>query len=205
MLSMKDLTYLKRCSGQSSGYESSWLEHEVTARLWVSHCEPVHKLRATWWTPSQATCQSETCQSQVPFVSSCYCCRKSNHTPSTCQLKESLCHYCGKKGHMRSVCWSKKQGLPPQNSSQSVSQRTHYLDTEATSGSPPEEELYLFCPWNPFNEVQPNQVLSGRWWCIMEVDTGVEVSVISEYRYKLHFPHFALSKSRLCWRPIQIR
>ena len=90
----------------------------------------------------------------------CYRCGKTNHTPSTCRFLDSHYHHCGKKGHIRSVCRSKKQGLPPQNQSRSVSQKTHYVDTEAAS-TPPDEELHLFAIEAPTTKSSPIKLTRG--------------------------------------------
>ena len=95
-----------------------------------------------------------------PSSQPCYRYGKINHTPSTCRFLDSHCHHCGKKGHIRSVCRSKKQGLPPHNQSRSVSQKTHYLDTEASSTPPPEEELHLFAIGAPTTRSSP---IKCRW------------------------------------------
>ena len=134
-----------------------------------------------------------------PSSQPCYRCGKTNHTPSTCRFLDSHCHHCGKKGHIRSVCRSKKQDLPPHNQSRSVSQKTHYLDTEASSTPPPEEELHLFAIGAPTTKSSPIKcsVVAEGITLDMEVDTGAEVSVISEQTCKRFFPQLSLCKSRV--------
>ena len=79
-----------------------------------------------------------------------------------------------------------------------MSQSTHYLDTEAAS-TPPEEELHFFAiqaPTTKSSSIKCSVVAEGIT-LDMEVDTKAEISVISEQRCKLPFPHLSLCKIRV--------
>ena len=66
---------------------------------------------------------------------------------------------------------------------------------EVTSGSPPKEELHLFAIGAPSTKSSPIRcsVVAEGVPLDMKVDTGVEVSVILKYMYKLLFPHLVLA------------
>lgn len=79
-----------------------------------------------------------------------------------------------------------------------MSQRTHYLDTEAAS-TRPEEKLHLLTIGTPTTKSSPIKysVVTEGVTLGMEVDTEAEVPVISEQICKLCFPYLSLCKTRV--------
>ena len=133
---------------------------------------------------------------------SCYRCGKSNHDSSSCRFIDATCRNCGKKGHisLRPVCKSTRllqHRRKPQRTA------TNYLETEPTTerASSPPEELHMFAFGANSSKLRPIycDVLVEGTPLTMEVDTGAEVSVISETTCtrKSLFPESKLAKTNV--------
>ena len=146
----------------------------------------------TWSNPVKKHSTEQKQSTAMP----CYRCGKSNHASSNCRFIDATCHHCQKKGHIASVCRSKKCGLPPRKQAAAGAKTTNYLYKEDTKSS---EELHLFSIGLTSSKATPItcEVLIDKKPVTMEVDTGAEVSLISDQICKLHFPNAKLSKTNI--------
>ena len=121
----------------------------------------------------------------------CHRCGKTGHKAPQCTVKHLKCFQCGKVGHLRSVCRRKKKNegrVRPEHPVRVV-----------------QEEEDLICPLYVLqarNRVPPLQVVMeiDSHQLLMEVDTGVAYSLISDTTFKEFWPDRRLEKSdvRLC-------
>ena len=133
----------------------------------------------------------------------CYRCGKANHHPSKCRFIGATCRTCGKTGHIAAVCntgkGNKANPTKPPNqttpSQRSKSTRAHYMETEEVSNS---DELHLFAIGTS-SKPKPLtcEVTVEGSPLVMEIDTGAEVSVISEGTRQAIFPELQPTKSNV--------
>ena len=121
----------------------------------------------------------------------CHRCGRNNHDQKDCKFREATCHNCGKTGHIAPVCRSAKK---PQNSKKPTrpnKPRTKFVEVEHETADEANlsasEDLALFtvgtCSSTPIEvKVQINNQL-----LVMELDTGADVSIISEKTYESMF------------------
>ena len=113
----------------------------------------------------------------------CYHCGRKGHQPQSCRFREAQCHNCGKTGHIAAVC---RKRIKPQHKPQAGMQKHVQLDSEGDE----EEEL------SQENRIEERdiQLLNSKSLikaCIngqpvlMEIDTWVAVSVISQKYLKI--------------------
>ena len=133
----------------------------------------------------------------------CYRCGKNNHHPSKCRFIGVTCRTCGKIGHIAAVCNSGKgtkatsTRSPNHNTSsqKSRSTRANYMEAEEVSNS---DELHLFAIGTS-SKPKPltcEVIVEGNP-LVMEIDTGAEVSVISEGTRQAIFPGLQPTKSSI--------
>ena len=122
----------------------------------------------------------------------CHRCGKSNHEASQYRFIDAVCRKCNKMGHIAPVCYSKKksQSAQPGHNSQprpTGSSRTYYLETDQVSNSV--DDLHLFAiEASPKSKPIRCEVTVEGVPLTMEVDTGAEVSIISEATKTSLFP-----------------
>ena len=116
----------------------------------------------------------------------CYHCGKTGHFPNQCHFKDAYCHACSKKGHIAPVCKSAHTGKssPTQVRKKPGRQKSqmeyHVHDIGRYSSDP----------------VYVHMLINGKK-LRMELDTGAEVSIISEKTREETFPEEKLRPSDL--------
>ena len=127
---------------------------------------------------------------------SCYRCGQSDHYHSKCPHKELTCHYCHKKGHLSRVCLSRAKQKSSQ--SYSVKPKTYRSQTHAIVAGEKEpdveDDLHVSC-WTTTHGIQAPHTCSlqvEQETLEMEIDTGADVSIISETTYQQQFTHIEL-------------
>ena len=119
---------------------------------------------------------------------------------------EFTCRTCKKTGHIAAVCNSGKgyksppnrsptQSRPPQRG-KSTSTRAHYIETEEVSNALDELHLFAVGATSKSKPLTCEVVIEGSP-IIMEVDTGAEVSIISEDTCKTVFPELQPAQSNV--------
>ena len=130
----------------------------------------------------------------------CYRCNRAGHSASTCKFKEASCHACGKKGHIAPACRSKsKNSSKPPQQGHGKQHRAHQLSATET---PTEEdssgdEYYLHKLGEKSSHPIKVSLLANGQSLEMEVDTGADISIISEDTRKTLFPAQKVYKSDL--------
>ena len=130
----------------------------------------------------------------------CYWCNRAGHSASTCKFKEASCHACGKKGHNAPACQSKsKNSLKPPQQGHGKQHCAHQLSatetpTEKDSSG---DEYYLHKLGEKFSHPIKVSLLANGQSLEMEVDTGADISIISEDTWKTLFPAQKVYKSDL--------
>ena len=189
LLSMKDLTF-QEALDTAQAMETA---DKSTKALQGSEPASVNQFTKsrTWSNPVKKHSTEQKQSTAMP----CYRCGKSNHASSNCRFIDATCHHC-QKGLIASVCRSKKCGLPPRKQAAAGAKTTNYLYKEDTKSS---EELHLFSIGLTSSKATPItcEVLIDKKPVTMEVDTGAEVSLISDQICKLHFPNAKLSKTNI--------
>ena len=135
----------------------------------------------------------------------CYRCGKANHHSSKCRFIGATCRTCGKTGHIATVCNSGKSNkatptrsppqITPSQQSKLTSTRAHYMEKEEVSKS---DELHLFAIGTS-SKPKPLtcEVIIEGSPLVMEIDTGAEVSIISEGTRQAIFPELQPVKSNV--------
>ena len=133
----------------------------------------------------------------------CYGFGKANHHFSKCRFIGATCRTCGKTGHIATVCSSGKSNkatptrsppqIMPSQRSKLTSTRPHYIEMEEVSNS---DELHLFAI-STSSKPKPLtcEVIIEESSLVMEIDTGAEVSIISEGTRQVIFPKLQPVKS----------
>ena len=201
LLSTKDLTF-KAAMEKALSMEAA--DHN-TKELHAKGPLPVNKVAKSLPTPrvSASSTTTQPSQSRTPHQrphqrahqssrshsQSCYRCGKNNHQAHQCRYLESICHSCGKKGHIASVCRSRRRSAA----------RTHAVNISPEEELPPVEELHLFRLG--FDSKSTSQIVVeltiNALPISMEVDTGAEVSVMSEAKFRQFFPEAKLHPSHI--------
>jgi hypothetical protein len=189
LLAVKDLTF-KEALDMAQGMEAAdrntkdlQITDAVSSvhQLAKSRPRPQHQLRST---PATKGGNNQPC----------YRCGKMNHQPHRCRFIDAICRACGKKGHIAVVCRSKK-GSKTQN----VQAKAHTIRLDSNNSEDDDSELHLFTLKSGRKKAAPITVdvqIEGAW-VEMEVDTGAEVSVISEKTWQKHFPEQKLKPSQV--------
>ena len=136
----------------------------------------------------------------------CYRCGKANHHPSQCRFIGASCRACGKIGHIAAVCNSGKDKkvpltkhqsqITPLPRSKSTSTRTHFVETEQVRDASDELHLFAIGTSSKPKPMTCEVIIEGSP-LVMEVDTGAEVSIISEETRQAIFPALQPVKSSL--------
>ena len=126
-----------------------------------------------------------------------YRCGRNNHAANECKFREATCHNYGRVGHIAPACKSPKKvsrrtpqrptSAHPQRST-SAQPQTKWVQVELEATNPaPEEEFALF---NMGASVSPpieiNVQINDKP-IVMELDTGADISIISESTYQSMF------------------
>ena len=175
LLAVKDLTF-KDALDMAQGMEAADCN---TKDLQVAEASAVNQLKSR---PRPQTHPRSTPATKGKNSQPCYRCGKTNHQPHRCRFIEANCRACGKKGHIAAVCRSKK-GAGSQN----------------VQAKDDDSELYLFTLKSGGKKAAPITVevhIDGVL-VEMEVDTGAEVSVVSEKTWQKYFPEQKLRPSRV--------
>ena len=127
---------------------------------------------------------------QVSGSQPCYWCGRSGHSASACKFKEATCHACGKIGHIAPACRSRLSKPAKQGRSVRKPHRAHQI---CARESPPEEdssgEEYFFHKLGEKSSCPIEiSLLANGTPLEMEVDTGADISIISEKTRKTLFP-----------------
>ena len=121
-------------------------------------------------------------KSPQPRFPPCSRCSRSGHPPPQCRFRQATCHKCGKSGHIAPACRSKTSSSPDKglNHFQKGSRSAHTVTVDSNDGS--QDEKHLFRVWRRSSRVAPIKcsVLVEGHSLIMEVDTGADVSLISD-------------------------
>ena len=207
LLSVKDLTFQAALDKALSMEAAEHNTQELHAKNPSTQSVPVHKVdKQLKRTPPQPRSsapavvhfslpQSSFQKGQQPPSShkglntkGCYRCGKTGHLAHQCCFLESTCHSCGKKGHIAPVCRSKPRPTA----------RAHVISSVLKNHLPPDQELHLFHVGSAPKSAPPITVQLGinSVPVSMEVDTGAEVSVMSEEVFSKLFPKQELNSSR---------
>ena len=127
----------------------------------------------------------------------CYRCGKGDHHHTKCPHKESVCHSCRKKGHLSRVCRSKSQ--PQASKPNPRAKQTHAVVASREDGGDEDLHLYRMGQNGDASKVLTCTLQIENKAVDMEVDTGADVSIISEKTHQQLFPHISLKPS-----PIQL-
>ena len=190
LLAIKDLTF-KDAQDKALGMEAA--DRNTKTLHAGTDLATVHKL-------SKQRTRNPTSVPKQSARQPCYRCGKSNHDSSNCRFIDATCRNCRKKGHIRPVCKSSRLSQHRRKPQRTA---TNYLETEPTieRASSPPEELHMFAFWANSSKSRPIycDVLVEGTPLTMEVDTGAEVSVISETTCtrKPLFPESKLAKTNV--------
>lgn len=118
-------------------------------------------------------------------------------TKKDCKFREATCHNCGKPGHIAPVCRSAKKPQNPKRPIRPRRPQTKFVEVEQQdsaeetelSGS---EDLALFTVGANSSTPIELEVQINNQPLIMELDTGADVSIISEKTYKSTLAHMKL-------------
>ena len=130
----------------------------------------------------------------------CYQCGHNNHTVSECKFCEATYHNCGKVGHIAPACRSPKKTTNsttpqrPASNSRTMPQcatsrpQTKWVEVESEpTDQASEEELVLFTVGAGASPLIEVKVQTNDKPLIMELDTGADISIISESTYQSMF------------------
>ena len=131
----------------------------------------------------------------------CYRCGRTNHLPTQCKFLDATCRSCGKKGHISPVCRSKQPMKKPKFPAKKTT-KANYVEQDLTNdNSTTQEELHLFAigeqsKYNPIKcEVKVNGIPLE-----MVIDTGSEISLMSEKTRRSLLPQVQLNKTNVILR-----
>ena len=132
----------------------------------------------------------------------CYHCGKANHHPSKCcfigELAKRLATLllCVTLGRVTNCLQTGLQLVADLYGKKSTSTKAHYVETEEVSNAL--DELHLFAIGTTYkSKPLTSEVVIEGSPIVMEVDTGAEVSIISEDTYKAVFPELQPAKSNV--------
>ena len=116
----------------------------------------------------------------------CTCCGKELHSRDKCPARDVTCHRCQKKGHYSTQCYSKRTSTAPISEVTSESHLdTAFLDTLTTG---------LETSWTIKLQLQ-------RQMLTFKMDTGAEVTAISEESYKNLGKHQLTPPEKILYGP----
>ena len=139
----------------------------------------VQKVREVSDAPSVNRVEGQKSKSARPGGSSargCYRCGAKHH-PARCPFREYECHHCKKKGHLAKVC-RKKQAASMRTQNQ-PEQANVVNNVRAES----KEEYQMYHVRSPSSRPLQVTITANGKPLLMEVDTGVSVSIVSEETY----------------------
>jgi len=116
----------------------------------------------------------------------CFRCGRTNHTAPNCRFLQATCNKCGKRGHIAPVCRSAVKGKRQR--------QTYTVSAEELSAQslPEEEQYHVHILGPPRNRksapLQCKVVIEGKP-VSMEIDTGAEISIMSEAVAKKTLTH----------------
>ena len=121
---------------------------------------------------------------------SCYRCGRNNHDAKDCKFREATCHNCGKVGHIAPACRSpKKAQQKNQISPGQHKPRAKFVEVEQEpSSDSPIEDLALFTIGAHSSKLIEVAVRINDKPLTMELDTGADVSIVSEKTYRALLP-----------------
>ena len=153
------------------------------------------------------TSECSTCINKVSKVppsskenQTCYRCNRSGHSSNSCRFKEVTCHACKKKGHIAAACRSKRSSPAPTRSRESTpvhSHKTHQMKSElcveeaVSSG----DEYFLHNVIGSSSKPLRVVLTVNGKLLEMELDTGADLSIISEETRKTLLPNLKIHKS----------
>ena len=184
LLSEVDLTYAKAME-LALGMEAA--DRDTKAFKALGSDPTVKKLQRT---PTAAKSRGSPCPR----------CNQTGHQASMCKFREAECHACGKKGHIAPACRSRAKSSNGTNQSRPEHfqrNKTHKVcsdePTEADNTS--EDEYFLHkLGQHSSSTIKVSLSLSGTP-IEMEVDTGADLSIISEATRRKEFPSLKLHLS----------
>ena len=131
-------------------------------------------------------------------------CHRFNHTdhsPNKCKFKEATCHKCKGKGHIAPACRTKKALTVPLTEPPTTSgdtHKTHQMMSECPgvveSNSDDDEYLLYNFVGGTSKPLKVLLTVNGKP-LYMELDTGADLSIISEATRKTLFPNLRIHKS----------
>ena len=125
----------------------------------------------------------------------CFRCNQSAHSATACEFKEAECHACGKKDNIAPACRSKNKGSvkppnpPRQGKSSGKQHKAHQIRSKETTteGDSSSDEYFLHKLGEKLTPIRAPFIASGKP-LEMEVDSGADISIISEETRKALFP-----------------
>ena len=126
----------------------------------------------------------------APRRRSCYRCGRNNHDAKECRFREAKCHNCGKVGHIAPACRAPKKVQPKNPSSPHQNKpQAKFVEVEPEPvGDSPAEDLALFTVGaQASNPIEVALQINDRP-LTMELDTGADVSIVSEKTYRTLLP-----------------
>lgn len=115
----------------------------------------------------------------------CKCCGKNNHIFENCYFKNCKCFKCGKVGHIKSVCRSKEKKFCKVKNTKS-----YFVAKNSDSDS--DLNFYHIC-----SNTKPFKINVSIENCVLQMDTGSELSVINKDIYDTHFSKITLLKTNV--------
>ena len=184
----------------SAGYSLKWTS--PTQRLWTSPVpwkRPIGTRRPfSRWSQRLRNCTAEP---KLRILSHVFDVNRPGHSATTCKFREAECHACGKKGHIAPACRSKSKGSA-QPQKQGKPSRNHHKAHQICSKEVPtgedssSDEYFLHKLGEKSSPITVSLVANGKP-LEMEVDTGADISIISEETRKVLFPNQKIYKSDL--------
>ena len=131
----------------------------------------------------------------------CFGCNRPGHSATTYKFMEAECHACGKKGHIAPACRSKSKGSAQPQKQVKPSRKHHKAHQICSKEVPTGEdssgnEHFLHKLGKKSSPITVSLVANGKP-LKMEVDTGADISIISEETRKVLFPNQKIYKSDL--------
>ena len=129
---------------------------------------------------------------------SCYRCNRPGHNANSCKFKDAECHACGKKGHIAPACRSKQRSAkkPYKAGTPKKTRKVHQVHSGDPGSSDSDGEYFLHKVGESSDAIRVNLVINGSP-LEMEVDTGADVSIISDRIRRAVFPSLKLHPSQL--------
>ena len=132
----------------------------------------------------------------------CSRCNRAGHIPPKCPFLNATCHKCKKQGHISPACRSKmssSSSATPHSAARRQPFATHVIVESEEVKDSQEEDLHLFRVSRSSPHVAPimcSVIINGQT-LEMQVDTGADVSIISEQTSKQLFPQLTPTPARV--------